>query len=669
MGRNVEFGVVYCRCCFLFFVFTLAFIQFQTLKKLVTSKQTRLQKYGWRLLNVQLERIVGLNKKRPDQWWGILDSMLEHGTGIKNNEVAEVAIISFLILEQSQFKKETVYKYRKHYPKTKRNVEDIRNEFFSEVEKHIQEYKDEAQKAVATLDMFSLLSETTDEEKDDQSENESVGSIDPYDDVEFALHTVTVQTVQGTYDTFNIKEKYGDLDVVNAALRYLGCSADRKQLVSLNEEINLVVDNCAWTPEIFALFAKHVYGTLARPWSTYYESVRIAADILEVNRRDIMDVPYMEDPKAYLKERIDGYKNLITNDVTSVKDKCKLIQEMYAPFGTPEVENDAMLFDALLELINPLFLEELKSGNYSLVVSEVCITLARIVQYHVSRFEGFGAQYYEHLYRLMANDQSIVSFHACSQAAFIIGKLVEFLSEENAIKMTKKLVQCMGYGDGNKYQIEVMKTLVASVMVNVPIQKQDDDQQKILKMWNECKKLIYDGLQSKYNEIKRYSAVCIAYLYEIDYMNFKEIDNENIPNHVLSEIEEIVKNASWESIFDVKVETDDVLLREYGWNDLSKQELIERKELLMKWHEMEIKSNNAVGMAAVVQLIKTITRATRDTNRVGTRELPLQSGLSNNLQPQQNGATGGSNALTLENLNRLQQSFQGAEQEDDAKST
>ena len=146
-------------------------MQLQTLKSLVKSKQIGLQKYGWRLVNVQLERIVGLDKKRPDQWWTMLDSMLEHGTSIKKNEVAEIAIIAYLILEQSKFKKETVFKYRKNYPKTKKDLEDIRKEFFSEVEKHIQEYKEELKQEHEGLDMFSLLSETTDEEKDDaQSE-------------------------------------------------------------------------------------------------------------------------------------------------------------------------------------------------------------------------------------------------------------------------------------------------------------------------------------------------------------------------------------------------------------------------------------------------------------------------------------------------------------------
>ena len=91
------------------------------------------------------------------------------------------------------------------------------------------------------------------------------------------------------------------------------------------------------------------------------------------------------------------------------------------------------------------------------------------MQYHTARFESFGEQYYEHLFRLMAGGNG-VTFHACSQAIFIIGKLVDFLSEECALKMTNKLIECMSFSNDEKYSEEAMKTLVASVLVNVPIE-------------------------------------------------------------------------------------------------------------------------------------------------------------------------------------------------------
>ena len=163
--------------------------------------------------------------------------------------------------------------------------------------------------------------------------------------------------------------------------------------------------------------------------------------------------------------------------------------------------------------------------------------------------------------------------------------------------------------------------------------------------------------------------MCFDLILIILYIYFS---NENLGKHIEDQIEEITKNAGWESLFDVKVQMDSEVIEEYGWTDLSKEELLERKELLSKWHEMEMKSVNAIGMASVMQLMKVISRATKDSNRAEKRAFTENTGDDTaqagggdlDMDPNMAGAS-----LTAENLSLLQQSLgRPGDSDDDAKS-
>ena len=184
-------------------------------------------------------------------------------------------------------------------------------------------------------------------------------SAPEFDEMPRTLHSITVACIKNTYETFNIREAYNQVPVVHAALRYLGCNPDRSELALLMGELSSVTGNEAWTPEIFATLAKHAYATLGKAWVSYYESVRIAADILEVDQQPAEDVPFMNDPYAYLEEIVEKIKNIqTTNKAEDTLAKCGLIASLYAPFAAPEVENDEMLFGKLMEAVNPIFLNE-----------------------------------------------------------------------------------------------------------------------------------------------------------------------------------------------------------------------------------------------------------------------------------------------------------------------
>ena len=62
---------------------------------------------------------------------------------------------------------------------------------------------------------------------------------------------------------------------------------------------------------------------------------------------------------------------------------------------------------------------------------------------------------------------------------------------------------------------------------NVIIIETNSDSQQILQMWNACKKTVYDGLSNNNMSVVNYCATCIAYLYQIDYLDFKSLELSN----------------------------------------------------------------------------------------------------------------------------------------------
>merc|ERR1712176_898538 len=125
----------------------------------------------------------------------------------------------------------------------------------------------------------------------------------------------------------------------------------------------------------------------------------------------------------------------------------------------------------MMEKLNPIILNELKNNMHStLWIQEICILICRIAQYHISRFAEYGSKYYDIFFQIIAYGSNIVS-HCCSKTCLVIASMVSFLNVPTTKEMTESLIKCTNYIEKNEYQIIIYKCLLASILINVPLEK------------------------------------------------------------------------------------------------------------------------------------------------------------------------------------------------------
>ncbi len=124
--------------------------------------------------------------------------------------------------------------------------------------------------------------------------------------------------------------------------------------------LNNIESNEFTPPDKYAFFVKHCYATLDVAWKPYLS--QNTQDLLE-NMDD--EFANIENPKKQFDNKIINLSNLCTNKSENESDlmkKCLILSEIYNLFVTPEVENDEILFEEMMEkLKKPILIQQFGS--------------------------------------------------------------------------------------------------------------------------------------------------------------------------------------------------------------------------------------------------------------------------------------------------------------------
>ena len=267
----------------------------------------------------------------------------------------------------------------------------------------------------------------------------------------------------------------------------------------------VLVGDTEFTLDKYAFFVKHCFATLDVAWKTYLQQ----RDNLLENMED--EYANIQDPKKQFEKKLSTLKSLCTSNNDDMKQqdvtkKCEVLQkDIYGVFVTPEVENDDVIFEEMMEKLNPILIQQLVDNIANpLWVQEICIFLSRIAQYHTARFAEYGNKYYDKFFQLIGYGSNII-IHCCSKTCLVMASMVTFLNVPTTEAMTMSLINATNLMENSQksgesakywdYQTIIYKCLLASVLTNIPLTKNEYCKQEVIdKLWSIMKNKVYAGL-------------------------------------------------------------------------------------------------------------------------------------------------------------------------------
>lgn len=632
------------------------FATLQHILKLVNTKSVPVRCMGWRIAAITFTRILGLKKARPSTWWSIAENILKTGKKEKSKEVQRWAIRLLFIFRNSQKHYHYVDQYIRFFPNPP-DMDKVKAEALDEIQKKMDEYAEEAAAQADALEVYSLISTEQDPQEDESKMNGpgssvgggsagSRGAFDFVDDImegkeikdplankglgkRLVLHRINRDTVKDVYELYDIGNQIENTRTLLASLKYLGINIQRGELILLITEMKMRVltGNDQFTLDKYAFFVKHCFATLDVAWKTYLQ----AKDNLLENMED--EYANISNPKERFEEKLEVLKNLCTDkDDMKQQDltkKCEVLQnDIYGVFVTPEVENDDVIFEEMMEKLNPVLINEIINGMANpLWMQEICIFLSRIAQYHTARFAEYGNQYYDKFFQLIGFGNNII-IHACSKTCLVIASMVQFLNSPTCEAMTTSLIKATTVTENSSKssetskkhwdcQVIIYKCLLASVMTNVPQIKNEYAKQEVIdKLWSIMRNKVYANASRGGHEAEGVKMICLnilGYMHGAKYLNLKQREAKELNESTWAAVEGITESKTWNTVLREDIDANETapfnnLALEHGWDNLQyySQDFNDRNILLEQWYELEQKSNNPIGMAAVTQLIKAL---------------------------------------------------------------
>ena len=473
---------------------------------------------------------------------------------------------------------------------------------------------------------------------------------------QLVLHRITADEVSEAYQLYNVAQSKGNTRTLLASLKYLGINMQRGEMTLILSEITTRVlrEDEAISVEQYAFFVKHCFATLDSAWKTYLVK---RDDFLE-NVEDV-DLINISEPKPVLFAKLKQLEALCggggggkrssrtaqslddgKEDEGMLMEKCALLSTIYRLMVAPQVENDEVLFEEMMDKLSPVLLSAIRDGmHHVLWVQEICIVICRIAQFHTARLASYGRAFYDMLLQLVAFGGGIVA-HCSSVSCLVIATMVQFLNVPKAQEMTTALLQSLslvetGTSKSDAFRVVVFRCLLASVIANVPLQENPQFQQEVIEaIWNVMKETVYGevaalstGGTASNDSVQHIAINIVGYMHSAKYLNLlMQRDSAQLNQTGWNRVESVKAAKSWNDILrsdmdETETAPFNALALEHGWDELQyySTDFDDRNTLLEQWYELEQKSNNAIGMAAVGHLIKALNHSQYKAKKTQTK--------------------------------------------------
>eukprot|EP01084_Bolivina_argentea_P162301 282468_1 len=618
----------------------------QHIRKLVTTKNVSIRCMGYKVAGICFERILGLRKARPSSWWAIAEDILEAGMKERSKIVQADAICLLYVFKNSPKHDDYVRKYIQYFAVPTKQAELVKNKMISGIQERMDEYHEEAAKQADALDVYSLISTEPEEEKDTDEKASPFAFVDDIMDdkpvmrdplenrglgTRLILHKISrdEETIREVYELYDIGQQIENTRTILASLKYLGISIGRGELTLILSEIKMILEDRedAFTVDKYAFFVKHCFGTLDVAWSTYLKQ-------LDMDEVDIVDIA---NPKKVFSEKVEILRQLCDAKNKNLEKKCEVLGEIYSLFVTPELEDDEVLFEEMMEELNPIILTEIKENMHcTILCQEICLFVCRIAQFHISRFADYGGKYYNALFQIMGYGSNIVA-HCCAKTCLVMASMVSFLNEPSAESMTTSLVRCTNsFDESDKnywmYIEVVYKCLLAECLVNVPLTKDEHNyvrEEVVHKIWSCMKNKVYQGVAKTMDDGGKVRALALnilAYMHSAEYLGLERREKDELTAEGWEEVQAKKELREWNTILRQDIEANETapfndLAMQHGWDNLQyySHDFKQRNRLLEEWYDLELKSGNPIGIAAVTQLIKALNHMQYKASKTQTR--------------------------------------------------
>lgn len=611
-------------------------------------------------------------------------------------------------------------------------MDSIKNKLVAQIQQRMDEYADEAAAQADAMDVYSLISTEQDFQDDDEygvggggdhgsgagsssvgGGAGSVGRFDFVDDImdgkevkdplankglgrQLVLHRITADEVAEAFELYGVSQSKANTRTLLASLKYLGINIPRGEMTLILSEITTRVlrEDEPISVEQYAFFVKHCFATLDSAWKTYL----VQRDDLLENVEDV-DVINISEPKPVLFAALKELEALCGNgggkrssrtgkslddgkeDEGMFMEKCALLSTIYRLMVAPQVENDEVLFEEMMDKLSPVLLSAIREGmHHVLWVQEICIVICRISQFHTVRLASYGRSFYDMLLQLVAFGGGIVS-HCSSVTCLVIASMVQFLNVPKAQEMTNALLQSLslveeGTSKYDSFRVVVFRCLLASLMRNVPLKKDEQIKQEVIEaIWNVMKEPVYGEVAAlntgtaSSDSVQHICLNIVGYMHSAKYLNLlMQRDSNQLNQTGWNRVESVKAAKSWNDILrsdmdETETAPFNALALEHGWDELQfySTDFDDRNTLLEQWYELEQKSNNAIGMAAVGHLIKALNHSQYKAKKTQTKPpnydpAQMQSVLPDIVEQQQQrrnaGKNGGDSSTSNSSPNR-----------------
>merc|ERR1719295_678629 len=189
-----------------------------------------------------------------------------------------------------------------------------------------------------------------------------------------------------------------------------------------------------------------------------------------------------------------------------------------------------------------------------------------------------------------------------------------------------------GHSKHEPFRVVVYRCLLASVMKNVPLVRDEHIKQEVIEaIWNVMKEAVYREVAALSDrEDDSVHHIClnvVGYMHSAKYLQLlMQRDSNQLNQTGWNRVESVKAAKSWNDILrsdmdETETAPFNALALEHGWDDLRfySTDFDDRNTLLEQWYELEQKSNNAIGMAAVGHLIKALNHSQYKAKKTQTK--------------------------------------------------
>merc|ERR1719295_1277662 len=189
-----------------------------------------------------------------------------------------------------------------------------------------------------------------------------------------------------------------------------------------------------------------------------------------------------------------------------------------------------------------------------------------------------------------------------------------------------------GHSKHEPFRVVVYRCLLASVMKNVPLVRVDYIKQEVIEaIWNVMKEAVYRevaALSDRDDDSVHHICLnVVGYMHSAKYLQlFMQRDSNQLNQTGWNRVESVKAGKSWNDILrsdmdETETAPFNALALEHGWDELQyySTDFDDRNTLLEQWYELEQKSNNAIGMAAVGHLIKALNHSQYKAKKTQTK--------------------------------------------------